>query len=109
MPRLRVRAWLGFTLLALLAFGVTTLVGAAAGGLDIVETCELAHHRFDRDYLDQHWQDYSQFFPMSQKCNADYDMVPGWVNPALVIFAVAAVTCLVGAAAATTRLIRNSR
>jgi hypothetical protein len=46
---------------------------------------------------------------MHNRCNADYDLVPGWVNPALVIFAVAAVACLVGAAAATTRLIRNPR
>ena len=31
---------------------------------------------------------------VSTKCHADYDLVPGWVNPALVVLAVLAVTCL---------------
>jgi len=109
ITRLRVRSWLGLALLALVAFGVTVFSGFAASGLDIKKSCEIAHQRFDRAYLDQNWRETSQFFPMHSRCNADYDLVPGWVNPALVIFAVFAVACLVGAAAATVRLIRNSR
>jgi hypothetical protein len=109
MTRLRPLAWFGLALLALLAFGFTAFVGAWAGGKDIDETCAAAGQALDQSYRAQHWQEPGQFFPMHNRCNADYDLVPGWVNPALVIFAVVAVACLVGVAAATIRLIRNSR
>lgn len=109
MTRLRPLAWFGLAMLALLVFGFTAFVGAWAGGKDIDETCAAAGQTLDETYRAQHWQEPGQFFPMHNRCNADYDLVPGWVNPTLVIFAVVVVACLVGAAAATTHLIRNSR
>ncbi|MFF0145867.1 hypothetical protein ATK36_1004 [Amycolatopsis sulphurea] len=109
MARLRVRGWLGLALLAAVAFVFTAFVGFAAVGLDSQEKREAVHQQYDREYLNQHSQESGQFFPMHEWCNADYDVVPGWINPALVIFAVVTVACLIGAAAATVRLIRNSR
>ncbi|RJQ92531.1 hypothetical protein [Amycolatopsis panacis] len=97
------------TLLPLLALGFTFFVSLMGAKLDIQEACEAAQQPFDRAYLSQHRQDTGQLFPRHDLCNADYDLVPGWINPALVIFAVVTVACLIGAAAATVRLIRNSR
>lgn len=105
MARLRPSAWLGLTLLALLAFGLTAFVGMWSGGKDIDETCAVAHQPLDHVYRAQHWQEPGRFFPMHDRCTADYDLVPGWINPGLAAFAVVAVTCLVGLVVATVRLI----
>ncbi len=42
---------------------------------------------FDREYRSKNWEEASRFFPLSNRCNADYDLVPPWINPALLIFA----------------------
>lgn len=109
MARLRVRAWLGLALLAFLAFGFTVVAGWAASGKNIYHGCATAHQTLDRSYLDQHYREFGQLFPMRNKCNADYDLIPGWINPALVVFAVVTVVCLIGAVAATVRLIQDFR
>ncbi|MCO1578826.1 hypothetical protein M8C13_24025 [Crossiella sp. SN42] len=36
-----------------------------------------------------------ELFPLSYKCNASHDLVPGWVMPTFFVFAVAAVACAV--------------
>ncbi|MDI5980071.1 hypothetical protein [Amycolatopsis magusensis] len=107
--RLRPPAWLGLGVLALLGFAVTAFTGMWSGGKDIDETCAAAGQPLDQAYRARNWQEPGQFFPMHNKCNADYDLVPGWVNPGLVLFAVAAVVCLAGAVAAITHARRNSR
>lgn len=33
---------------------------------------------------------------MHERCNANYDLVPGWVNPALVVFLALWAVCLTG-------------
>lgn len=102
-----IRVWLGAALLVLLALLATAFVGGWAGGKDIDEACAAAGQVVDQRYRAEHWREPGRLFPMHNRCNADHDLVPGWVNPALVILAVAFVGCLVAAAAS--RLMGGSR
>ncbi len=55
---------------------------------DIRETCSLVHHqRWDPAYGQ------SRSFPLSRRCNASFDLVPSYVNPAVVVLLAAAVLC----------------
>jgi hypothetical protein len=73
----------GLLTLALCAFGMTQ----AFTGLEVGETCTLFEEQvFDPEYWAAHRQD-SPLPPYSSPCNAEYDMVPGWVNPAIAVTA----------------------
>ncbi|PTA45680.1 hypothetical protein [Micromonospora sp. RP3T] len=97
-------AWASFVLLAL-----TWWWGASSGGLDIEEACRFPHHQpFDDAYYEAHRRDYFRLFPLSQRCNADYDLVAGWVNPTVAVLAVLLVASLGGLARAVTRRRRSS-
>ncbi|MEV5999036.1 hypothetical protein AB0M25_07035 [Streptomyces griseomycini] len=79
---------------------VTLLVvwfwGAWSGGLDVAETCRLLHgQEFDPDYRGEHPDEPLRVFPLHNRCNASYDLVPAWINPALVCLAVTAAGCFV--------------
>ncbi|MDJ0318647.1 hypothetical protein [Arthrobacter antibioticus] len=86
------RGWLTFSFLSFLAIGVTYFIGIFASGKDIDETCAKSGQLLDNTYRAQNWLEPGQFFPLHNKCNAAYDMIPVWVNPALVIFAVLTAT-----------------
>ena len=77
------------------AFMVPILLffGIGIGGLDNEEACRLSHHQeYDQEYRTSHPEHANKkIFPMSNKCNADYDMVPLWINPAVVGFALLSV------------------
>jgi hypothetical protein len=80
------------------------LSGAFTGGLDMEETCQFQHHQqYDDAYYRAHRDDYFQFFPLSRKCNADYDMVAAWVNPTVAVLFLLFVAALAGVAWATVR------
>lgn len=81
-------AWAGLTLVSFLLLGITFIIGAAASGLDVGEKCAEAGQFFDRAYRKQHQEESRRVFPMHSACNADFDLVPAWVNPGLVISAV---------------------
>lgn len=73
--------------LALVSFGVMVLVflyGVSAGGLDAQEACAAQHQIYDHQYRSENWQEPGRLFPMHDRCNAGYDLVPEWINPALV-------------------------
>jgi hypothetical protein len=87
-----------FVVTAVLCF-VTTVVTWIIGGLwgsslDAEESCHAAGATYDRSYRSTHWQEPSRWFPLHDKCNATYDLVPPWVNPALVILPLLAAICL---------------
>jgi hypothetical protein len=107
MGKLRPRAWFGLALLSVLALGSVFFVGLAAPGLDVREKCELAGQTLDMVYREQHSGEPGQFFPLHDKCNADYDLVPGWINPALVFFAVLAAALLLGFLVSATTVTRT--
>lgn len=97
-------AWASFFLM-----GMAWLWGALAGGLDLEETCRFEHHQpFDEANHDAHRDEYRRFFPLSMKCNADYDLVSAWVNPAVAVLFLLLVAGLTGLGWALVRRIPRS-
>ncbi|MBW8698498.1 hypothetical protein MBT84_02795 [Streptomyces sp. MBT84] len=74
--------------LATLTFGYGTWHMFA---LDKEEFCTVVlHQRYDPRYA----LGSEQIFPLTQKCNTSYDMVPGFVNPAVIISLGLAILCV---------------
>jgi hypothetical protein len=76
--------WASFFLMVL-----AWLWGLAAGPAlqSLEEKCSIRHHQpYDDAYYQAHRDDYHRLFPLSSKCNADYDLVPAWVNPTIAVF-----------------------
>ncbi|MEF9906182.1 hypothetical protein [Streptomyces sp. P9-A2] len=74
--------WARLWSLALFVGCVAWLRGALSGGLDVGETCAYVHHQtYDSAYLAEPGEEFNALFPLSNKCNAHYDLVPAWVNP----------------------------
>ncbi|MFE2939090.1 hypothetical protein ACFXKG_08525 [Streptomyces sp. NPDC059255] len=83
---------------ALIAGSLTAMVwgfGLISGGLDIRETCELAHHTtYDQAWRDRTGADGTSYFPVANACNEHVSLVPAWVNPTIVVLAVVTVSAL---------------
>ncbi|MGN3958442.1 hypothetical protein ACGV4K_25610 [Streptomyces sp. WAC8370] len=111
----RPRTWLSWGVAGVSAgvagFAVAYLTGVLSGGLDVGEACVHGHGvRYDASYRAAHAEEFNRWFPLRNKCNEDFDLVPSWVNPAVVFFvllAAAGVLCLAGAVVAAVR--RRSR
>lgn len=69
---------------------------------DFRETCELEHGGWDRAYGQV------TYFPLSRPCNAYQDLVPPYVNPAVVVLLAATALC-VGLAVAARRNPRSRK
>jgi hypothetical protein len=95
MREIRSLTWLRLTLGSMAAVALTFFIGAWAGGHEIDETCAAKNEIYDRAYRSEHWLEPSQLFPLHNKCHADFDLVPVWVNPALIIFAILTVAFVV--------------
>lgn len=81
--------WLKLTVLSAFLLFVVFFQGVAPGGLDVAEACELgAGQTYDHQYRSQNAHEQHQLFPLTTKCNAEYDLVPPWTNPALAILAI---------------------
>lgn len=91
MREIRPLTWVGLAFGSFIAAACTFFIGAWAGGHEIDETCAARGQMYDEFYRSENWREPSQLFPMHNKCNADFDLVPFWVNPALAVFAVLAV------------------
>lgn len=91
--------WMRWTLLLAVSTGLQYLMGLThLLVLDMGEMCELTlHTRFDPDHHVE------TLLPLSKTCNADVDLVPGYVNPVLAVLASAT---LVAAAGTATRAVR---
>ncbi|MEU8980256.1 hypothetical protein [Streptomyces sp. NPDC048309] len=85
--------WLALTAVAALLLGFTYAVGVFSGGHEIDETCAAAGWTYDERYRAEHWRDQRRLFPLHERCNAHDDLVPPWVNPALVVLFVALAGC----------------
>lgn len=89
----RPRTWLslsaGCTSVGITGFLAAYLTGLVSqGGLDAEETCLHGHGaRYDAAYVDAHAAEFRQWFPLHFRCNPEVDLVPSWVNPAIVVFA----------------------
>lgn len=95
MQRIRPRVWGAGLVLSTLFLGVTYIVGIFSGGIRIDKACASAGQPLDDGYPSVNWPDPNPLFPVSKKCNASYDLVPFWINPALVIFALLTLACIV--------------
>ncbi|QJT01378.1 hypothetical protein G9272_14485 [Streptomyces asoensis] len=102
--------WLAVSVLACGGTFFTWFWGAFSGGLDVRETCVLIKGQvYDGSYRTEHWREPSQLFPLHNKCNASYDLVPFWINPMLVLLALLAVGCLIAAVVSAVARYRMSR
>ncbi|MET7655509.1 hypothetical protein [Streptomyces sp. NPDC005486] len=100
--------WLMLSGLSYVGLFLTWIWGAWSGGLDVAETCTLLRgQKFDDAYRAEHWREPSQAFPLHNKCNASYDLVPAWINPALVLFFAVAVGSLLVAVWTTVVRVRR--
>ena len=78
--RVRGRARIAVVVTSLCA-GLVYSFGLLSSPYDAVETCREHGERFDDSAaFDPYRED---LFPLSSKCNASFDLVPAWVNPAL--------------------------
>lgn len=69
--------------------------GVFRTGLDVRETCQFVHHvHYDRAYRDAHAAEFQRFFPLHNRCNAHFDLVPAWVNPSLAVCAVISIVAI---------------
>ncbi|MBO1269515.1 hypothetical protein [Arthrobacter cavernae] len=89
------------------AVAVTFMIGAWAGGHEVDETCAARGQTYDSGYRSENWQEPSRIFPMHNKCNAAYDLVPSWINPALVIFAVLMVAFVIAVVVSVVNAVRT--
>ncbi|MFB7373173.1 hypothetical protein ACFC0D_25375 [Streptomyces sp. NPDC056222] len=87
--------WLLLTAVCCCGLFLIFVMGASAGGLDVREACGLAGQDYDEAYRAEHWQEPSRLFPLHNKCNASFDLVPAWINPTLVCLTVAAGACAI--------------
>ncbi|MFE6161821.1 hypothetical protein ACFQ7F_23250 [Streptomyces sp. NPDC056486] len=97
---------------SLLGLLVSYCVGAFSGALRVEKSCRVRQEPYDAAYQAQHAAETDRWFPLHNKCNAGFDVVPGWVNPAVVIFTVllaAAVGTVAVAAVTHLRTIRTKR
>ncbi|MER7461123.1 hypothetical protein [Micromonospora sp. NPDC126480] len=84
--------------LCVVAAAGTWFVGAFSGSsLDPEESCHAAGTTYDSAYRSTHREEPSRLFPLHNRCNATYDLVPAWVNPTLVLLLLLTTTCLVAA------------
>jgi hypothetical protein len=67
---------------------------------DYEDACRSGGQPFDAAYTsDAHKAAREQLFPLSDPCNVSYDLVPAWVNPTCVVFALAFAASLGGVVA----------
>lgn len=92
--RLPPLGWLAAAPISFVAFSVTFLIGVFSGGLHTHKTCMREGQIFDREYRSKNWEEANRIFPLSNKCNADYDLVPPWINPLLLLLAAATLAFL---------------
>ncbi len=99
-----VRGWRspgGWVRLALTAASCALLVYVYglfnAAVYDIGETCGRVGQPYDTGYRHAHWQEADLWFPLHNRCNAGYDLVPAYVNPLVVVLTVLTLGCAVTA------------
>lgn len=87
--------WAVLSVLSATTTGAVYFVGMFSGGHEIDETCAQVGEAYDPTYRSTHWQEPGRWFPLHNRCHAGFDLVPAWVNPALVLLALVTVACVV--------------
>lgn len=105
-------SWFRRGLVALLAAVAVWGYGfvEGSGGNEIDETCQMVHGQvFDRDYRHREWKGPQPLYPLHNMCNEDYDLVPGWINPAVAVLALSGGGMVLFAAARYTSAVWGRR
>ncbi|MGI5213184.1 transglutaminaseTgpA domain-containing protein [Plantactinospora sp. CA-290183] len=102
--------WVRFAVLAasstVLLYGHGLFSGLT---LDTEETCELVKgQEYDTAYRAEHLDEPGRWFPLHNRCNAEYDLIPAYVNPSLVVLAALTLGCLGVAVVMAIRLRRRA-
>jgi hypothetical protein len=96
MKAARIWLWLAVTSGVLLGSVFVTQFSAASSR-DLDEVCEAAGRFLDRNFRLMHPYDGSLRFPLHNRCDAVYDIVPAWVNPSMSALAAVLALSLAGA------------
>ncbi len=92
------QSWLWVALISAFLLGSVFLTQfSAASSRDLDEVCEAAGRVLDRNFRLLHPHDGSMYFPLHNRCDAAYDIVPGWVNPSMSALAAVLALSLAGA------------
>lgn len=92
------RVWIRTALISgLLMVMVFVTQFATASSKDLDDICQAAGHALDRNFRLLHPRDGSPYFPLHNRCDAAYDIVPAWVNPSLSALAAVLALSLAGA------------
>ena len=90
-PEGRLRSWrhaaVGLAGFSVLVYGFGLLL---VGGSEWAETCISRGVRFDPDY-----EFGKGLWPLSRPCNAEYDLIPSWINVAVALLVAGTLVCLV--------------
>ena len=83
-------------ILSLVSSFIVWLMGVGLAGFDLADQCLERGYPFDREYLSElhSANKYSKVFPLSSPCNAQDNLIPIWVNPAIIILAVGGIILL---------------
>jgi hypothetical protein len=94
-PHNAAKVWLAATVLSAFSLAAIFLTAFNSNRTDLYETCLIAGQELDLNFRLQNPDDGSLVFPLHNRCNAFYDIVPEWTNPALVALAAAMVISLI--------------
>lgn len=73
------------------------LRGILAGGLNSEQACNVWHQQpYDAAFREAHHLELFRLFPLTNPCNAYFDLVPIWVNPSLVVLTVLVLLSVAG-------------
>jgi hypothetical protein len=70
--------------------------GALAGALRPDKDCLVHQQPYDEAFREAHRVEHLRLFPLTNRCNATYDLVPLWVNPTLVVIGVLLAASVIG-------------
>ncbi len=90
------RTWLGLALVSATLLGGVIFAQFSSTTRNLYSACLAAGQDLDRNFRLRHPHDGLPVFPLHNRCNAAYDLVPEWVNPALTVLAVALIISLIG-------------
>lgn len=103
------QSWLWLALISAFLLGSVFLTQfSAASGRDLDEVCEAAGRVLDRNFRLLHPHDGSMYFPLHNRCDAAYDIVPAWVNPSMSALAAVLALSLAGALISRSMRARNA-
>lgn len=86
--------WMTAGFLSSMLSFVLWMGGVGLSGFDLGEECAKRRFPLDYGYLSEHLADRTRILPLSAPCNARDDLIPVWLNPAIIICLLSALAFL---------------